>query len=722
MAAFLDRLGRISFARRRLVVVVWAILLAAFATGAFLFSGPTVTNFTIPGTESQAALETLQERFPTLGVAGASARVVVAAPQGETLDQDDWAVIGSLVADLQRAPQVAMAVNPMLLGAVDPSGRMAYIQVSYTVPMTHITQEARDALLAVAEEGRAAGLTVEVGGDALSLIPVVGGEEVLGVLVAAVVLVITLGSLLAAGLPLVTAIVGVGIGVSAVGIATHVHELTSFTFTLALMLGLAVAIDYSLFIVSRHRHELAVGRDGIDAAGRALATAGSAVLFAGSTVIIALLALAVVGIPILLEVGVAAAFTVMVSVLVALTLLPALLGFLGDRLRPAHDPEGDAASPGAVVRWARVVTTRPVLVAVVAAATLLVLAIPAASLRLGLPDDGMSASDTTQRKSYDLLSAAFGPGVNGPLVIVMDVRETEDGQAALRDATATVGAVPGVVSTTMAFFDTAREYALFQVIPTGGPNSVETERVVHAIRDVSHDLEARTGATLAVTGRTALNIDVSERIADAMVPYLLLVVGLSLLLLGIVFRSVLVPVKATLGFVLSLAATLGIVVAVFQWGWLSDLVGIPEPGPVLNLLPIIIIGVVFGLAMDYEVFLVTRMREEHARGAGPVQAVVSGFGHGGRVVAAAATIMISVFAGFAVSADPMVKTTGFALAMAVLFDAFVVRMTIVPAVMAIMGDRAWWLPRWLDRLLPDVHLEGEPEAGLERKPGVEPMG
>jgi RND superfamily putative drug exporter len=536
----------------------------------------------------------------------------------------------------------------------------------------------------------------------------VGGEEVLGVLVAAVVLVITLGSLLAAGLPLVMAIVGVGIGVSAVGIATHFAELTSFTFTLALMLGLAVAIDYSLFIVSRHRHELAVGNAGVDAAGRALATAGAAVLFAGSTVVIALLALGVVGIPILLEVGLAAAFTVMVSVLVALTLLPALLGFLGDRLRPAHDPETDSAGPGAVVRWARFVTARPVRVAVVAAAILLVLAIPAASLRLGLPDDGMAASGTTERTAYDLLSGAFGPGVNGPLVVVMDIRDTEDGQAALRDAIAAVGAVPGVVSTTMAFFDTAGEYALFQVIPTGGPNSVETEQVVHAIRAVSHDLEARTGATLAVTGRTALNIDVSERIADAMVPYLLVVVGLSLLLLGIVFRSVLVPVKATLGFVLSLAATLGVVVAVFQWGWLSDLIGIPEPGPVLNLLPIIIIGVVFGLAMDYEVFLVTRMREEHARGAGPVDAVVSGFGHGGRVVAAAATIMIAVFAGFAVSADPMVKTAGFALAVAILFDAFVVRMTIVPAVMSILGERAWWLPRWLDRVLPDVHIEGEP--------------
>jgi RND superfamily putative drug exporter len=704
----LDRLGRTSFTHRRLVGAVWALLLAAFAMGALLLGGPTATNFTIPGTESQTALQVLQERFPALGIAGASARVVVAAPEGETLDADDWSVIGSLVTELQGAPQVAMAVSPMLLGAVDPSGRMAYIQVSYLVPLTDVTDDARAALLAVAEKGRAAGLTVEVGGDALMEIPVVGGEEVLGVVVAAFVLVWALGSVIAAGLPLVMALMGVGIVVSAVGIMTHFMELTSFTFTLSLMLGLAVAIDYSLFIVSRYRHQLALGESGPDAIGRALSTAGSAVLFAGSTVVIALLALGVVGIPILFEVGAAAAFTVVVSVGVALTLLPALLGSLGERLRPAHDPESDSAGSGVVVRWARFVTARPVPVSVVASVALLILAIPATSLRLGLPDDGMSGADTTQRKAYDMLTAGFGPGVNGPLVVVVDARDTDDAQAALRDATATVTALPGVESTTISFFDTAGEYALFQVIPSGGPNSLETEQVVRAIRGSSPELVSRTGATLAVTGRTALNIDTSERLGDALVPYLLIVVGLSLLLLGIVFRSVLVPVKATVGFVLSLAATLGVVVAVFQWGWLSELAGIPEPGPILSLLPIIIVGVVFGLAMDYEVFLVTRMREEHARGAGPVESVVAGYGHGGRVVAAAAIIMISVFAGFVVSEDSMVKTVGFALAFAILFDAFVVRLTIVPAVMAILGERAWWLPGWLDRLLPNIHVEGEP--------------
>jgi RND superfamily putative drug exporter len=273
--------------------------------------------------------------------------------------------------------------------------------------------------------------------------------------------------------------------------------------------------------------------------------------------------------------------------------------------------------------------------------------------------------------------------------------------------------LPGVVSTTQSVFDAAGEYALFQVIPSGGPNSVETEQVVREIRDASPGLAERTGATLAVTGRTALDIDISERLGGALVPYLLVVVGLSLLLLGIVFRSVWVPIKATFGFVLSLIATLGVVVAVFQWGWFSSLVGVPEAGPILSLLPIIIIGIVFGLAMDYEVFLVTRMREEHMHGAEATDAVVSGFSHGGRVVAAAAIIMVSVFAGFVISEDSMVKTMGLALAVAIMLDAFVVRMTIVPAAMAILGERAWWLPRWLDRILPDIHIEGESEEGPE---------
>jgi putative drug exporter of the RND superfamily len=706
VATFLERIGRFAFLRRCLVSVVWVVLLAAFAVSALTLAKPTATSFSVPGTESQRALDVLAERFPALGVAGASARVVIQAPEGQELASDEnRAKVRELVAQVADSPQVAMAIDPWLLGTVDPSGTMAYIQVSYAVPTTSVSDEARAALEAVATAGREAGLTVEVGGDALMALPALGGEEILGVLVAAVVLVITLGSLVAAGLPLVMALFGVGIGVAAVAIASHVTEISTYTSTLALMLGLAVAIDYSLFIVSRYRHELALGRDPCEAVGRAVTTAGSAVVFAGSTVVVALLALAVVGIPLLTQIGIAAAFTVAVSVLVALTLLPALLGFVGARVRPARDPEGDGTGPGAASRWARFLVRHPIPVVVVATAALLLVAVPALQLRLGLPDDSTASPSTTQRQAYDLLSQGFGPGVNGPLVIVLDATSTADPEAALERATASVGALPGVADVSFAMFDKTGEKALFQVVPASGPSDAATQELVAAIRSASTDLEVETGATLAVTGRTALNIDISARMRDALAPYLAVVVGLALLLLAVVFRSFLVPIKATLGFVLSLAATFGAVVAVFQWGWLGWLFGIQETGPILSLLPIIVVGVVFGLAMDYEVFLVTRMREEHVHGAGPTDAVVAGFSHGGRVVTAAAIIMISVFAGFILSPDPMIKSLGFALAAAVLFDAFVVRMTIVPAVMAIAGHRAWWLPRWLERFLPSFDLE-----------------
>jgi RND superfamily putative drug exporter len=707
MARFLYRLGRTAFDRRRLTTALWAVLLAVMAVSAVSLLKPTATTFTLPGTESQLALDTLVERFPALGADGATARVVIQVPDGQTVIAPQNAVqIAAIVKALSGVPQVATVADPFQAQTISPDLSMAFAQVGFEVPATQITEETRSALADVAADGRASGLTVEVGGDALAVPTSLGGGEALGVVVAAVVLVLTLGSLLAAGLPLLTAFVGIGIGLAAVGIATSLTTLSSFTPVLALMLGLAVAIDYSLFIVSRYRHELAIGRDPRDAAGRAVATAGSAVIFAGSTVVIALVALAVVNIPILTEIGLAAALTVAVSVVVALTLLPALLGFLGRRLRPSVDPEGDASRPGFVVRWATFLTRRPVPVIVVATLALLVIAWPALDMRLGLPDDSTAAPSTSQRKAYDLIAAGFSPGVNGPLVVVVDASRSPDPQAAAAQAATAVAANPGVFYVTPATFDATGQVAVLQVIPTTGPSSAETEALVGAIRSGSSGLEAATGATLAVTGRTALNIDISARMQEALLPYLAIVVGLAVLLLMVVFRSIAVPIKAAAGFVLSLFATLGAVVAVFQWGWLGSLLGVDGTGPILSLLPMLVVAVVFGLAMDYEVFLVTRMREEHARGADPTASVVTGFAHGAKVVSAAAIIMISVFAGFILSSDPLIKSVGFALAAAVLFDAFFVRLTIVPGVMALLGRAAWWLPGWLDRLLPGMDVEG----------------
>ncbi|WP_067471736.1 MMPL family transporter [Actinomadura hibisca] len=712
MATFLYRLGRFSYLRRRLVALIWAGLLVLFGVGAATLSGPTANDFSIPGTEAQKAIDLLQERMPQANADGATASVVFGAPQGgKVTDPAAKAAVERTVATLKGAPQVAGVVDPYQAKAVSPDGRFAYAQVTYKVTPIDITEQTRDALADAAEPGRAAGLTVETGGTATQAMPEQSATEIIGVAVAAVVLIITFGSLVAAGLPLLNAILGVAIAMSAITAATGLFEMSSMTSTLALMLGLAVAIDYALFIVSRYRHELAEGRDGPDAAGRAVGTAGSAVVFAGLTVVIALVGLMVVDIPILTEMGLAAAFAVAVAVLIALSLLPALLGFAGRRVLGGRLPglRGGPREGRAPLgeRWARMVVKHPLPVLLAAVAALGVVAAPALDLRLGLPGDEAAAPSSSQRKAYDMLAEGFGPGSNGPLLVVVDSADGGNAQAAAQKFAGELRGLKDVAAVTPPAPNPAGDTALLTVVPKSGPSDKATEDLVAEIRDHGKGLAGSTGAHAMVTGSTAMNIDVSAKLGDALLPYLLVVVGLALILLMLVFRSVLVPLKATLGFLLTVAATFGAVVAVFQWGWLAGLFGVEQTGPIMSMLPILLIGVVFGLAMDYQVFLVTRMREEFVHGAAPGEAVVIGFRHGARVVVAAAVIMIAVFAGFIASGDSMIKMIGFALAAGVAFDAFVVRMTLVPAVMALAGRAAWWLPRWLSRVLPNVDVEGE---------------
>ncbi len=565
---------------------------------------------------------------------------------------------------------------------------------------------------------RDAGIGVEFGGTAVEGQPEQSATEVIGLVVAAVVLVITFGSLVAAGFPLLTALLSVMIGIGCIQIATGFINVSSSTPTLALMLGLAVGVDYALFITSRYRHELSLGSDGEQAAGRAVGTAGSAVVFAGLTVVIALAALSVVGIPFLTSMGLAAAGTVAVAVIVALTLLPALFGFAGRRLLGgripglrARDPEGDGGGPTVGQRWARLIVRRRAIAVVLSVLALGLLAVPAADLRLGLPTDATAAPDSTQRRAYDQLTAGFGPGFNGPLLLVVDGSASADPRTAVGEVSRTVTALPGVAAVTAPTFNPAGNTATLSVTPTSGPSEAATEDLVHTIRGQAAAIRAATGASTAITGETAINIDVSEKLSDALLPYLAVVVGLAFVLLVLVFRSILVPLKATAGFLLSVVATFGAVVAVFQWGWLMDVLGVATTGPIVSILPIFLIGVLFGLAMDYEVFLVTRMREEFVHGLEPDDAVVTGFRHGARVVTAAAIIMISVFAGFILSDQAIIQSIGFALSFGVLVDAFVVRMTLVPAVMSLAGRHAWWLPAWLNRLLPDIDVEGKQLIG-----------
>jgi putative drug exporter of the RND superfamily len=716
MATFLYRVGRFAYRRRWLMLAIWVVFLAVAGAGAAAFAGKTSNEFSIPGTEAQQAIDQLSERFPEAHAGGAGARVIFVAPEGKTVaDPSVQSAVSTVVAALKQAPQVVSVADPYTAKTISPDNpRFAFAQVTYGVQGMALTESDREALLDAAQLGRDQGLTVEVGGNAMQANPETGIVEVLGIVIAAVVLVITLGSLIAAGLPLLTALTGIGVGLSGIALAARWFDVNSNSLILALMLGLAVGIDYSLFIVSRFRHELLVRENGPEAAGRAVGTAGSAVVFAGLTVIIALSALSVVGIPLLRSMGLAAAATVAVSVLVAVTLLPALLAFTGTRLvrgrlfgRRTPDSESDTGPTPMGERWARFVVRFRVPALLLAVAVLGTLAVPAASLRLGLPDDGMQATSTTQRKAYDLMSEGFGPGFNGPLVIVAELPAGSDPQTTSGALAGALMKVDDVLYAAPTGVSPDNRTALLTVIPKTGPNDEKTADLVTAIRDQAGELKAATGATVSVTGQTALEIDVSTRLGEALLPYLALVVGLAFLLLLLVFRSVLVPLTATLGFLLSVGATFGAVVAVFQWGWLGGVLGVEETGPIMSMLPVLLIGILFGLAMDYQVFLVTRMREDYVHGAPARAAIVTGFRHGARVVTAAAIIMISVFGGFVFSGETLIQSIGFALAFGVLVDAFVVRMTIIPALMSLLGKSAWWLPRWLDKILPNVDVEGE---------------
>ncbi|MGW4728009.1 MMPL family transporter [Streptomyces shenzhenensis] len=720
MATFLYKLGRLAFRRRHFVALIWVALLALAGAGAASAPAAGNTSFSIPGTEAQKAFDLLEQRFPGMSADGATARVVFKAPSGEKMtDKDIKATVEKTVRELEDGAEVASVADPYTGKAVSKDGTIAYASVKYKVSGMELEDSSRDALNQAADGARDAGLTVEIGGDALNATPETGSSEIIGIAIAAVVLVITFGSLLAAGLPLLTALIGVGIGVSTITALASALDLGSTTSILAMMIGLAVGIDYALFIVSRYRAELAEGREREEAAGRAVGTAGSAVVFAGLTVVIALVGLSVVNIPMLTKMGIAAAGTVAVAVLIALTMIPALLGYAGRRVKPAGEKSKllggrrkaerpqSAGRPNLGTRWASFVVRRPVAVLLLGVVGLGAAAVPATSLELGLPDDGAQPTSTTQRRAYDLLSEGFGPGFNGPLMVVVDARDSARPKAAFDEVGDRIKSLGNVVTVTPAAPNEAGDTATITVIPDSKPSSTTTEDLVHAIRDAGADITRSTDATVLVTGSTAMNIDVSQKLNDALLPYLTLVVGLAFLLLIVVFRSVLVPLKAALGFLLSVLAALGAVVAVFQWGWLSGLMGVEETGPVMSMMPIFMVGVVFGLAMDYEVFLVTRMREAYVHGENPSQAVVTGFRYGARVVTAAAVIMIAVFSGFIGSGESMVKMIGFGLAVAVLFDAFIVRMAIVPAVLALLGRRAWWLPGWLDRLLPNVDVEGE---------------
>lgn len=717
MSSYLYRLGRLVARRAKTVLALWLLLAVLLGALTVSLGGKLQDDFTIPGTESQQGLDALTQRFPE--VAGTSAQLVFVTPEGEKIE-DHRKEVRAVLDAVEKVDHVATVTDPLAEESrtVSDNGRDALATVQFDLGLDELPEGVTDDLEAAAELPSGSSLELHIGGDAYSVTGVhVSATEGIGILIALLVLAITFGSLLAAGLPILTALLGVAIAMAGIFSVAAVTTISATTPTLALMIGLAVGIDYALFVIARHRSQLAHGLQVEESIARAVATAGSAVIFAGVTVIIALCGLVVAGIPFLAVMGYAAASAVLVAVLVALTAVPALLAIAGERLRPkpgsrAHRREAVAEGrPHAVTlgaRWVRLVTKVPVLTVVVSLLIIAVLAIPARDLALGLNDNGSADPGTAPRETYDLISRDFGPGYNAPLFVTADIIDTTDPIGVMDSLGKALGGYDGVQKVALATPNRTADLGLVVIYPDTEKSDPATAALVKEIRADSADLEKRFGIDdVMVTGQTAVAIDVSARLFGAILPFGAVVVGLSLILLTIVFRSIAVPLKATLGYVLSVAASFGVVAAVFEWGWGADLLNVAKVGPVIAFFPIILMGVLFGLAMDYEVFLVSRMREDFVHTGNARASVDSGFVASARVVTAAALIMIGVFAAFVPNGDPIVKPMALGLTVGVLVDAFLVRMTLVPAVLALLGRGAWWLPRWLDRRLPVLDIEGE---------------
>jgi putative drug exporter of the RND superfamily len=729
MTLLLYRLGRGAVRRRRLTVFAWVVVAVAVIAAGQASGGKTADSFDIPGVESQRALDVLEEDFPS--AAGTSAQLVFEAEGGSLSDPEAAAAVEAAMAAVAGQPNVG-EVGELRVSGDD--GSIGYADVQYDRPSEDIRDEAFQRLEGTAEQADASGaVRMELGGDLPSEASQEPpeGQEIIGVIVAMIVLLVAFGSVVAMGLPIGLALVGLATSIGLITIFAAVVDVNSIAPTLAAMIGLGVGIDYALFIVTRHRENLQQGMTVEEAAGRAIATSGSAVLFAGVTVMIAICGLAIAGIPVVTVMGLMSGMTVAVMVALALTMLPALLGFAGhkiDRVRlPGLRRVGQAPVNGVARetfwhRWGRQVSAHPWRYFASGALVLGVLTVPVFSMRLGMTDNGTAPESLTTRQAYDLLAEGFGPGFNGPLILSVELDGTPvEALAPLEQA---IAETPGVDSVAPIQPNEDGTAAVLRVIPDTSPQDNATTDLVHHLRDdvIPAAVAETPGAQVHVGGQTALFIDMSDKISGRLPWFLGAVIVLSVLLLTMVFRSVAVPLKAAVMNLLSIGAAYGVIVAVFQWGWMKGLFGVEETVPIVSFMPMMLFAILFGLSMDYEVFLLSRVREEYLERRDNEAAVIEGISATARVITSAALIMISVFAAFVLGDDPVIKMFGLGLATAVFIDATIVRLVLVPATMNLLGDRNWWLPGWLDRILPRMDVEGAtglPEPELER-PAPEP--
>jgi RND superfamily putative drug exporter len=712
---------------RKTVIIGWIAALLIVGMIAKTAGSAFSEDFSLPASDSKEALDLLEQKFPAQS--GEAAQIVFRSAEGvETPGVERK--MKAVFAKVEKFPHVSEVASPYDEGggaaAISNDGRIAYATLQFDAINSDIDKDKTDEIISIAQGASGEGLQVELGGQPIEEATEEEGEDssfMIGLLAAVIVLLITFGSVVAMGLPIVTALLALGVGISVITLGTHLFPTAQFAPFLALMIGLGVGVDYALFILTRFRSGLDEGLEPRQAAIAAVDTAGRAVLFAGITVIISLLGMFLLGLSFLYGVAMAAALAVFFTMIAALTLLPALLTIVGrrvDRLRlPGFRGKRPEAEGTRWYGWSRAIQQRPVLAAVLSGGLLLLLCVPVLSLRLGTNDAGTDPPEKTTRKAYDLLADGFGPGFNGPLVIAAALPAKGD-DAAVVELRKGLDDEAGVAKTTPIVLNEAKNTAVFQAYPTTSPESADTTDLLDHIRgELIPPIEQKTGAQVHVGGINAIFEDFGNAIADKLPLFIGVVVLLSALLLMMVFRSVWVPLKAMVMNLLSIGAAFGIVVAVFQWGWGASLIGVEDTGPIISFFPIFLFAIIFGLSMDYEVFLMSRIHEEWEHRKDPTEAVTRGLALTGRVITAAAAIMVTVFASFMLGEDRIIKLFGLGLASAVFIDAVIIRSVLVPAIMQLLGKRAWYFPSGLDRFLPRLHVE--PAEGDPAPTGEHPV-
>ena len=760
MTGALYGLARFCARRRFLILTLWLLVTVGLVAVSHYLGDSTNDSLTLPGTGSQHATDTLSKSFPDQ--ANGSSPIVLHVTSGKLTDSRYSSAVNQAAADVAKAPDVASVVNPLTpqgASALSKDQATGYLPVTLSVsPGALSVDDAQTIINAAAKPAQAAGIQVQTGGQLGQKVskPSTESSELIGIIAAMVILTFTFGTVVSMLMPILTAILGLASTLSIIQILSHTMTVSTVAPTLATMIGLGVGIDYALFIVTRHFRGLKDGLGMRESIARAVATSGGAVAFAGGTVTIALVSLAVAGIPLVTTMGLMAAIAVVVAVLAALTLLPALLSITGPhinslRVRGRHPDQHPATRPehGVWARWAAGVASRPVVAALAALAILIPLAIPLLSLNLGQKDVAALSTSTTARRAYDLISENFGPGVNGPLIVAVSLgspaqpspggspssssSSSSSSGSSSSDSRATdprlqalqkdVSATPGVAAITPVQIDKAGTTAYFNAIAKTGPADQATANLVSNLRSsVIPSAEKGTNMSAYVGGTTAANVDLASEISSKLLLQILVVIALSFLLLMLAFRTVVIPVQAAVMNLLSIGAAYGVLTAIFQWGWLHTLIGLDGPVPIVSYVPLFMFAVLFGLSMDYEVFLVSQIKEHVDEGEDSKRSVVSGLVNSAVVITAAATIMVFVFGGFVLNGDPTVKQFGVGLAVAVILDATVVRCLLVPARMVMLGKVNWYLPRWLGRVLPHISIEGaEFFQARDQLPADEPV-